>query len=208
MVIWGTRAVKRTLQTGTFMCPNCQTVQNFRLVRAQKHGHLYWIPLFSMGAPVQYVECQACKGTYDPAVLSASVAPSQAALVAKYQEGIVRVMVSMMLADGDVRDSEVQGIQDVFRSMTQQELSRADIDAVVAAVRRQGVSLESYLADLEPYLSNDGKEAIVKAALIVAASDGDFGAEEAGLVGRIGAALELSNAHLRGIVAEMMPTQA
>lgn len=203
MLIWGSRAVRKPIGSGSFLCPNCRLQQPYRHVSAQRHGHIYWIPLFSIGEPVEYVECQTCMGTYQPAVLKYSEAPSKADFAAKYQEGVLHVMVSMMVADGHMDSRELKMIQNVYRAITSRELPVAEVESTIVTVESSNYQLEAYLADLEPYLNNVGKEAVVKAALAVAAADGSFDDREAELIGQVGSALAMSKAHLRGVVSEV-----
>lgn len=203
MLIWGTRAVRKQLHSGAFYCPTCRSEQPYRLMRAQKHGHVYWIPLFSTGQPVEYVECQGCQGTFDPRVLDVAAPADPATLFALFQWGMLQVMVSIMLADGEASDSERSTIANIYEQVAGTPLDRSDLDTVVADVSRSEESLIETLSELEPRLNNTGKERIVQSALLVALADGDFDHAESDQVIRIARSLGLTDAHLKGLAQSL-----
>jgi len=61
----------------------------------------------------------------------------------------------------------------------------------------------SFLSELEPYLNENGRELVLKAAILVATADGNLHAEEKKLITRIGKALGMSPAHVMGVFNEL-----
>lgn len=202
MLIWGTRATRRQISTGEFQCPSCRSVQAYRQMRAQPHGHVYWIPLFPVGQAIEYVECLTCSGTFDGQVLTAAD-DHRARVAAAYQLGVLRVMVSIMLADGDCADEERNMIVRIYETVAGRALTQGELDAAIAAVGDRSGDLQHYLHDLEPHLNDVGKERIVQAAFAVAAADGHFDEYEAREVQGVARALGMSAAHVKGVMAEM-----
>lgn len=202
MLIWGTRAVKRELATGLFYCPSCRFDQAYRHVRAQKHGHLYWIPLFSTGEPVEYVECQACRGTFDPRVLEA-VADVRADFKAVFEQGMLSVMAAIVVADGEVAEAERQMVSRIYGEVSGHALSATDLNRAIADAERSHDELVRSLSDLEPMLNSEGKELVVRGALMVAMADGHLDDSEGDLVYRLARAIGMTDSHLRGLVGSM-----
>ena len=207
MLIFGTRAVTRTLQRGTFNCPTCDSTQNFELKTAKKHGHLYFIPLLPMGDSVEYVECAECKETFRTEVLRASAAQDMA--TSEIDKALRRILVSMMLVDGNIQDSEVQMISKVYAQITNRTLSRAEIMTEASAVENDGLSAAEYAAAISLYMNDPSRELLVRAAISIAAADGDFHDAEGMMITEIAAAIGMSRAHLKGIFADLMePAEA
>ncbi len=73
MIILGSREREKLLGTGQFDCPNCRTVRQYRHVRVDNYFALYFIPLFKVSTLAEYVQCQVCHNSYDPAILTSRI---------------------------------------------------------------------------------------------------------------------------------------
>ena len=69
MIIFGTRARMKTIRSGSFYCPRCQTSRQYDLKQAKKYFTLYFVPIFPMGDLGEFVECQTCHMTFKSEVL-------------------------------------------------------------------------------------------------------------------------------------------
>ncbi len=69
MIILGSRDREKILATGQFHCPTCGMPRPYRHVRVDRYFALYFIPLFKFSTLAEYVQCQVCHSTYDPAAL-------------------------------------------------------------------------------------------------------------------------------------------
>ena len=49
MIIFGTKAVTKTVETGLFNCPVCECDQPFERKTVARRGHLYFIPILPLG---------------------------------------------------------------------------------------------------------------------------------------------------------------
>jgi tellurite resistance protein/rubredoxin len=203
MLIWGTKTVKRRLDGGAFECPQCGGRRDYELVRAQRHGHVYWIPLFSTGEPVTYVECRSCGSTYDPAILDR--APTDAGAFRDHLgAAVLAATLAVASADGNVDANEIELIQDVVSRITGKQLDATMLERMAT---QPGVgdptAATRMLASLAMGLTAQGKEMVVKAALFTAMADGSLDPRESDLVVQFAAALDVSQAHLRGILADV-----
>lgn len=202
--VFGTSTKATTAQRGTFYCPQCACSQPYELKIVKQYGTLYFIPAVSMGEKGAYVECQRCHGTFVPEVLRYDSEAAAKAFEAEVQKGIRRVTVQMMMADGAIADAEVHTIQEIFRQLTNRELTETEI-------RREAESLFStserelleFLASLALGLNDQGKELIVKTAFWVAGADKRVEDEEEAFMFRIGKALGMSKAHVQAVMDMM-----
>ena len=201
MLIWGSRAIKRRLDAGRFHCPSCGADAEYELVSAQRHGHVYWIPLFRMGDPVEYVECRRCSGAFDPAVLTRQPL-DRGAFMAAFGTAAVAAMSAAAGADGPISQAELGAMRAALERVTGVVLSADEVGSMAAVGDPLGTA-EGLLAELEPMLSPDGKEAIVTSMLVTAGADGALTPESGAAIARVATAMRVSPAHLNGIAASM-----
>jgi hypothetical protein len=69
IIIWGSRGITSTKETGEFYCPKCDSMEEYRLKQVRPFFTIYFIPLFPIGAATRYVECRCCRGTFREEVL-------------------------------------------------------------------------------------------------------------------------------------------
>jgi len=70
MIIWGSKARLKTIGTGQFFCPTCRQTRRYEHKQAKRYFTLYFVPLFPMGDLGEFVECQTCRVTFKPEVLT------------------------------------------------------------------------------------------------------------------------------------------
>ena len=203
MLIWGSKTVKRRLDGGEFHCPNCGSPRPYERVRAQRHGHLYWIPLFATGQAVEYVECRSCGSAYDPAILDRPPVDEDA-FRDHLGAAVLATTIAVAAADGNVDAAEIEVVRGIVARITGRDV---DADALALMAAQPGASdptaATRMLTKLAMGLTAEGKEMVVKAALFTAMADGDVDARETDLVVQFAAALDVSQAHLKGILAEL-----
>jgi hypothetical protein len=69
MIIWGWRALTKTVARGNFFCPDCVREQAYSRRRVRQFFTLYFIPIFPMKTLGEYIECDVCKNAYKDKVL-------------------------------------------------------------------------------------------------------------------------------------------
>ncbi|MEZ4236041.1 MAG: TerB family tellurite resistance protein [Myxococcota bacterium] len=200
MIIFGSRGVTSSGATGTFHCPTCGSGAPYRRKSVRRFFTLYFIPVIPLDKLADYVECTTCRGTFQPAVLDFDPTSQQAAFEAEFQRAVRGVAVKMMLADGVVEDDEVLAVCALLEKVTGDAPTPDRIRADAEAMRTDGRSVADYVASVRGGLNDRGKELVVRAALAIASSDGKISDTERLLLVEIGEALELTEAHLMGIL--------
>jgi hypothetical protein len=69
MIIFGTKPRMKTIGSGSFYCPRCQTNRQYELKQGKNYFTLYFVPIFPMGDLGEFVECQTCHMTFKSDVL-------------------------------------------------------------------------------------------------------------------------------------------
>jgi uncharacterized membrane protein YebE (DUF533 family) len=206
LIIFGTRGVTYNAAEGNFHCPSCGP-SPYRHRRVRRFFTLYFIPLIPLDMLGEYVECGGCRDTYRTEVLTYQPGPADQTPVefeAQYHLGIRRTMVLMCLADGVVDPNEVETIRTVYGKIVHREITTEAVYAEIAAAQTEARHVTEYLTGLAPTLNDTGKELVVQSAFWVAAADGQFQDEEHQMLQDIGKALQMTPAHLRGVLDGLM----
>lgn len=194
ILIWGFKAISKTLSEGTFFCPREGGDRPYRLRSARRWFTLFWIPLIPLKELGTYVECTSCKSTYYESALTAPTT-SQMSDVA----GIAmrHLAVSMTLADGDIDYREKEAATELIGNyITGYNETMFDDDLRQLA----GANLADKLEELGAILTEQGKETIVQMAVRLAAADGSVDESELEIARQTGIALSMSAAHVRGTI--------
>ncbi|MDP2619587.1 MAG: TerB family tellurite resistance protein [Hyphomicrobiales bacterium] len=208
MIIFGTRGVTISKESGTFYCPECTTRQPYKLKKARRFFTLYFIPVIPLDALGEFVECQVCKGTYRTNVLQYDPDRQAERIEAEFRRALRHVMLQMMLADGRIDEKEVEAVSAVYESLTGDVLTADEVRREAMAQTGTTVDIRDYLVGLAGLLNDEGKEMVVKAVFLTAMSDGDLAEQEMAFLLLVGRALQMSKHHVRSVVQEMMESAA
>ena len=138
MIIFGTKSTRKTLDTGTFGCPQCQQTRNFDKRRAKQWFHLYFIPLIPLKEYPPYVECKSCNATFVEGVLDANADSGE--IRAEFETATMKILTRMAWADGIIEPEEKDAIFDVVNRICAREFSRNDVDeAILLGLSRRDV---------------------------------------------------------------------
>ncbi len=204
IIIFGSKGVTMTKQRGQFHCPRCVEKKPYAHRRVRRFFSLYFIPVIPLNLLGEYIECGRCKATYEMEVLDYDPEAVDAEIEAQFERAVKRTMVMMMVADGVVDAEEIKTIREVYGSVAGRELSEQAIHDEIKKAERSDKSLTDQLGELAGNLNSEGKELVIRAAFFVALADGEFHDEERALLTDIGAALQMTPAHVRGTIDSML----
>lgn len=207
MILFGTRGVTSTAERGDFSCPQCSGTTNYNLKRVRRFFTLYFIPIIPLDKLGEYVECAQCQGTFDPEILSYDPAIEGQKMEAFFFVACKQVMISMLLADGHIDDSEVTMLQTQFKEITGTHVPEQELREEIQHISQQGSSASEMLGSLAGQMNDQGKETVVRAAYAIAASDGNVDQSEQAYLAEVGRSLGMSEAHLTGVISAAMSGQ-
>ena len=156
ILIWGTRGRRKAIETGEFYCPECGKRESFSLMEVRLWFTFFFIPIFPIKKLGRYIECQACKSTFNERVLAMDPERAQAEFEAAFSVAAKRVMFKMALADGEVDQSEIDQITQAFSNIAKREIDAGDIAAELEAARSDTSSVADYLRAVAPGLNDTG----------------------------------------------------
>jgi tellurite resistance protein len=200
--IWGSKGRTKTIGDGQFHCPDCQDHRTYAKKEVKRWFTLYFIPVFPMNTLGDFVECGACKSTYNSRVLDFDPTAARAKFEAAFSIAAKRVMFKMALADGEIDAAEIAQIAQAFRNITKREIEDGDIAAELEAARGDTSTVEDYLRDVAPTPNETGKELVLRSAIAVVKADGRIDAAERTEIAALIKALDMPRAYSNGVLAE------
>jgi hypothetical protein len=205
MIIFGYRGRDRTIGNGNFNCPHCRASRSYEHKKLQRWFTLYFIPVFPIQTLGERIVCGACNQAYTTQVLSYD--PSQQE--ARQREEIVRqwrtAMIAIACAFGRPSEAQAEAVGAGLERVWQQPIPTGEILADCSSAPAGGMAQEEVLGrlgDLPRSLGASGKEGFLQSALEVLRAGGDASEAHNALLQRIGSLLGLSDAHVRGILAD------
>jgi tellurite resistance protein len=204
MIIFGSRGVTLTNESGEFACPGCGgSRQTYIHKTVRRFFTLYFVPIIPLNKVGEYYECQRCRNTYNEQVLSFDPTEQQEKKKAEFVEHLKRIMILTAVADGRVDDEELDVIRDYYKKLSGVSLGGADLERELALAGKAGISPAEYSRRFAGDLNEHGKELVIKAVHSVLAAGGELGQDEDELLKDLAAAMNLSAAHFRGILADL-----
>ncbi len=181
MILIGTMDWASTRLRGMFLCPNCGSNERFRLRASRPFLTLYFVPIIPIGGLQEYVQCTRCKNSFETLILANRMMPETGAKdsealqnQATFEEDLLRMLALVMVEDGNVTENEIQIARRIFKSITEQALTREELGNVCSTVRLHRLTSLSFLATARTRRSHDEKLLLVQAMFGVAAADGEI----------------------------------
>lgn len=202
-IIFGTRGVTSTREQGNFHCPQCGPSSPFKHKSVRRFFTLYFIPVIPMDKLGEYVECGRCQGTYHVDILSYSPENDGEHVQALFMVAMKQVMIAMLLADGVIDDDEVNELKVMFEDLAGVAVTEQDLREEIAVIQQQGSNAIEMVQSIAPGLNDKGKEMVITAAYQIAIADGRVDPAEQALIEEVAEAMEISQAHLKGIMSEL-----
>ncbi len=190
MIIWGTRGMTSTAQTGVFHCPRCGPQRSYALQRVRRWFTLYFIPLIPLDVAGEYIQCGQCAGTFSVEVLSYDPVAEQK----KSLDQIKRILVLTVLGAGPPTESRVANLQQAIGELTDVHIAAEEIWAEFRLAQDAHAQLVPYVTPLAPQFSEDGKRKILGCAVIALSNAGRLDALEKDVLRQLGTSLGLARA--------------
>jgi zinc-ribbon family len=203
MIIWGSKGVTKVAGSGEFHCPSCGTTKPYAHKLLKRYFTLYFIPLFPTDTITEYVECEACAGTYKSEVLSFNPEDHQRRLSEELGEHIKRVMILCTLEGGTIARDVKRRIQQQYQQAAGKTLSDYELEQEIVLARHANVSPATYAQRFAGGLTAIGKENVFRAAALAVGADGNATPEEMKRLSELASALDITPAHSKGILSDL-----
>lgn len=203
MIIFGTKEITLTVKKGQFLCPNCNSINQFQHKKIIKFFHLYWVPIIPLNTVIQFVQCSVCRATYETEVLDFKMNFNDSGIQSIFEQAIQQAMIQILLADGDINKDEMKMAQLIINRFSYKEISLADLENVVRKIEVKQEPISKYLTGIAPLLNDQEKEGILKCGLKVASSDGKVDDFEISIILEIANSLGVSQSRLKELMKDV-----
>ena len=196
LLIWGITARFKTLEEGTFYCPHEGGDRPYRLREDRLWFTLFFIPLIPLKVLGTFIECASCQSSYDEAALTM---PTAAAMMDNLANAMRQAVVSMITADGRIDDAEKDIALAIMQRYTDTPYTMRNLEDDLKDLKHG--DLARRLEPVAGMLNDRGKESLLAACIEIASADGSIDDDELATVRAAGAALGMSPAHVKGVIA-------
>jgi hypothetical protein len=205
--LWMGPAAESTWVTGRgeFLCPNCDARRLYERRAHQVRMDILFIPVIPFGPKTVLVHCLSCQSSFKEDQLRSDLPSTRQA--AALRHALRRVALRFMRAGGS-DPAERRAFQEAYLALTGEAVDEAAIDLEIARATADPRPLAEHLAAAAPHLRDAAKEGLLKAALAVAAPGGPLSEDDRALLAELGAALQMSSAHIHGILLTASPRPA
>lgn len=197
LLIFGISVRYRTLDEGRFYCPHEGGDRSYRRRQARRWFSLFFIPVIPLKVLGEFIECSSCGSTYDLKVLTM---PTAADMMDNLANAVRQAVVSLITADGAVTEAEKNKGFEVMQRYADTLYTRENLEDDLKDLRHG--DLVDPLGQAAGMLNEQGKESLLAACVEIAAADGSIDDRELAEIKRAGAALGMSPAHVRGVIAQ------
>jgi tellurite resistance protein len=202
MTLWGSKPRTFTESKGNFYCPECNDYKNYEFKKVKKYFTLFFILQFEISDLGEYVECGGCKCTFKEDALKFDPKTRDLEIRGLYFSAARDIMISIAMADGKIGDNEFDKITNSFEKITQIKLEKADLLEAIRSLKMREHSISQITEEIAPYLNDQGKETVLRAAITISIADGVIQDEELNLLHSLSDDLLLPKAYANGIFAE------
>jgi len=112
------------------------------------------------------------------------------------------IMISIAMADGKIGDNEFEKIINSFEKITQIKLEKADLLEAIRNLKIREHTLSEITKAVAPYLNDQGKETVLRAAITISKADGVIQEEELNLLQALADDLLLPKPYTNGVFIE------
>jgi zinc-ribbon family len=202
LLLWGWRSLLKVLGVGEFHCPRCQADRSYQLVRPRRWFTFFFIPVIPLKWGETFVQCTTCKAGFQEAILAAPTNKQFGFMIALG----ARAMYAKTVAAGlDHSGHSIEGAVARVVPFVDASYNEANLMADLEAFKDH--QLLEYLGPLATSMEMQGRESLLGGLVAYAYGAGDPSPEVAQVISDAAAALQLTAAHLAGIVATVGATQ-
>jgi uncharacterized tellurite resistance protein B-like protein len=175
MIIYGTRTIGRTVNSGAFFCPLCKTQRPYSQIVNKRYFTLYFIPLFPVYTQGDYVQCSGCGEGFASEVLSGGAGQSPAAL---NLEDLRRAMLLILIGANRVDAGALERLRDWCHSIGLVQTTEGVIVQELQLAQQANANFSQFASARLQGLTFEQREAFLRSAKAVVCGTGQPSMQE------------------------------
>jgi uncharacterized tellurite resistance protein B-like protein len=204
MILIGTMNLTRTRDRGSFFCPTCGLNQTYRLRSRRPWLTLYFIPTVPVGGAEFFVQCDHCHSTWDSSVLEMDQQSHEQALEDEFRDQVVRSSVLVVLADGNISENEILGLQKIASRMLERVVDRDELGRLCSIAQQNKIEASNYVLTVSRRWSKEQRARALQAMFLAASAEGDMSKSQLEILAKMREILELSDAEYEATIEESL----
>jgi uncharacterized tellurite resistance protein B-like protein len=122
--------------------------------------------------------------------------------IGSYERLLIDVMGLMALSDGKIEDEEIEAITKIYKQLSDNKVDKYQVRKVLEFLDKDQ-SISEYAKGIVSNLEEDKRILLIKAAVLVAVSDGEFAKKEIDFIGELSSGLAIEEEQVLTVFREM-----
>ena len=177
MIFIGTINLTRTRERGDFYCPDCESVQSYRLRAKRPWLTLYFIPVVPIGSVELVIQCDDCRSNWDTSVLEVDKESHQQLLDEQVQHEIFRSMILFVLTDGYMNAEEIAPLGNLASKIFSRPIDREELGRLCSRAEQSGVRAGHYVESVFKHWNGDQQRLAIQVMFLAASLRGELGSD-------------------------------
>jgi len=200
--MFGTTNLTFQKSNGTFLCPTCGRTEPYIEKSIRRFFTFYFIPLVPLDSVSRFIQCQFCEHKFDLEVLTMDEDTIMKARYERFIEHYRRLMILMMIADGQERPGARKVANDCVRQLGGAAYSEEEMSESLAMAFEADITVAEYAAQIADRVTHKEKRSIVRGVFLVASLDGDMGEMQSEMLQMLPQMLGMDEGEFREVIVE------
>ena len=193
MILIGTMNITTTRDRGNFYCPSCAVDQTYRTRARRPFLTLYFIPTVPVAAAELFVQCDACRSTWDVSVLHLDRASHEEAKASQFAEEAIRSSVLVTLVDGTISESEIAALRRIATHLLNREVDRDEIGRLCSIAEQNQIEAPNYVLTVSKHWNQTQRTSALQAMFLAATADPEMSEQKLSVLARMREILEMTD---------------
>ena len=208
MILIGTINLTRTRDRGSFYCPTCVLTQTYRLRARRPWLTLYFIPTVPVGVAELFVQCDHCRKTWDTSVLDMDQHSHEQELEEQFRDQAVRSSVLVVMADGEISESEILALQRIASRLLERVVDREELGRLCSIAHQNQIEAANYVLTVSRNWSKEQRLQALQAMFLAATAEGEMSQSQIDVLAKMRQTLELSDAEYEAAIEDALSWDA
>jgi uncharacterized tellurite resistance protein B-like protein len=202
MIFIGTMNLSRTRERGDFYCPDCESMQAYRLKAKRPWITLYFIPVGPIGKVEIVSRCDNCHSNWDESVLKVDADSHRELLEDQASHEIFRAVVLYLLSDGYMEENEIEPLREIASEVFGRDVDREELGRLCSSAEQSGIKVRNYVTSVLRYWNPEQQRLAIQSMFLAGSLRGELDSDRLELLMEIRQTAGLSDQGFRTLIEE------